>query len=483
MVTDPRFTKEVSGFVYVYKDNEIPIQISGDSLLLTMCNRTATTSNLGNYFVSVSLPPTEEDLPKYSSLSIFYPELQQLNVDDIVIIKIPFSSYTEFIDGRSIELNVPISGYSTSSLKLFSSTYTGTQYAQKYGETSPLLGDNIAYLFCDSINLPYTGLTVDDMGVITSHANVNSWRPRSGSYLDRPSAVSYSEVKMSNDTINTDRRYRINKSVFIDGLYNDFRGLAASYYDTFSNIYSSGSGKVGLAMLPGTNFFKVGDSITLDEFNHDFNPTYSGNVTVTAIYRDIDISYVPEDSPIDSTIYDIFLTNKTAVNPIYDDSGTAYISGGTYYNYDIPVGFVVLDMGLVVITHRDIVRNIPWGTGFLEGGGANPGSGTTNVYFDGASTTIYGDLEAESSLNFSSLDTVFQLKATCNCLLGEFYISNNGTWQKNTVDNPLAEDDPVAITEIGFYNEMNELVAVSKLSQPVLKGFSDLLTFEVDINL
>jgi hypothetical protein len=144
MVTDPRFTKAVSGFVQVYKDNELPSMISGDSLTLTLCNRTATTSNLGNYFVSVSLPTKEDDLPKYQSLSIFYPELQQLNVDDIILMKIPNTAYTEFIDARSIELNVPVTGYSTSSLKLFSSTYNGAQYAEKYGETSPLLGDNIA---------------------------------------------------------------------------------------------------------------------------------------------------------------------------------------------------------------------------------------------------------------------------------------------------------------------------------------------------
>jgi hypothetical protein len=482
MVTDPRFTKAVSGFVQVYKDNEVPSVISGDSLTLTLCNRTATTSNLGNYFVSVNLPAREYDLPKYQSLSIFYPELQQLNVDDIILMKIPNTAYTEFIDARSVELNVPVTGYSMSSLTLFSSTYTDAEYAQKYGETSPLLGDNIAYLFCDSINLPYTGLTVDDMGVVQSHAGVKSWNPPSRNYRDRPSAVSYSEVKGSNDTINTDRRYRINKSVFVDGLYQDFRGNAASYYDTFSSSYSQVSGKAGLAMLPGTNYFKVNDYVTLDEFDHLVNPTYSGDVRITAIYRGVDIGYIPENSPIQSSIYDIFLTDKTGVNAV-PDSGTAYLSGGTYYNYDIPVGFVILDMGLVVITHRDIVNNIDWSAGYLPNGSANPSSGTTNVHFTGNSTTIYGDIEPRSIMNFTSLDTVFQMKATCNCLLGEFFISNNSTWYSRTIGQPLAEDDPVSVTEVGLYNELNELVGVTKFSEPILKGALDLLTFEIDINL
>ena len=483
MVIDPRFTKAVSGFIQVYKDNEVPSMISGDSLTLTLCNRTATTSNLGNYFVSVNLPPKESAMPQYQSLSIFYPELQQLNVDEMILIKIPNTAYTEFIDARSIELNVPVTGFSTSSLKLFSSTYNGLEYAEQYGETSPLLGDNIAYLFCDSVNLPYTGLTVDDMGVIQSHAGVSSWNPASRDYRDRPSAVSYAEVKLSNDTINTDRRYRINKTVFVDGLYQDMRGLAASYYDTFNTIYSSASGKVGLAMIPGTNYFKVNDYVTLDEFNHSYNPTYSGDVKITAIYRNKDIGYVPENSPTKGTVYDIFLTDKNGVNSITSDSGTAYISGGTYYNYDIPVGFVILDMGLVVITHRDIVGKIDWSAGYLPSGSPNTGSDTTDIYFDDYAKTIYGDYEPRSIMNFTSLDTVFQMKATCNCLLGEFFVSNNSTWYNRTVGQPLSEDDPVSITEVGLYNELNELVGMAKFSEPIVKGALDLLTFEIDINL
>lgn len=483
MVTDPRFTKAVSGFVQIYKDNEIPSVISGDSLTLTLCNRTATTSNLGNYFVSVNLPPREYDLPKYQSLSIFYPELQQLNVDDIILMKIPNTAYTEFIDARSIELNVPVTGYSTSSLKLFSSTYNGAEYAQKYGETSPLLGDNIAYLFCDSINLPYTGLTVDDMGMTQNHAGINSWNPPSRNYRDRPSAVSYSEVKGSNDTINTDRRYRINKTVFVDGLYQDLRGTALGFYGT-----KAAAGKLCLYTSPGQNYFKIGDPITIDKYDHNVNPTYSGNAFVAVSILQNQYSTTPLDySPDKSTgPFDLIRTTLNYSTAQSNEAGIIYTSGGTYYNYDIPVGFVVLDMGLVVITHRDIVNNIDWSAGYLPDGSPNPGtgaSGTTNIYFDDYATTIYGDYEPRSIMNFTSLDTVFQMKATCNCLLGEFFVSNNSTWASHTVGQPLAEDDPVSITEVGLYNELNELVGMAKFSEPIIKGALDLLTFEIDINL
>jgi hypothetical protein len=86
-------------------------------------------------------------------------------------------------------------------------------------------------------------------------------------------------------------------------------------------------------------------------------------------------------------------------------------------------------------------------------------------------------------MNFTSLDTVFQMKATCNCLLGEFFVSNNSTWTNSTVGQQLAEDEPVSITEVGLYNELNELVGMAKFSEPIVKGALDLLTFEIDINL
>jgi len=88
-----------------------------------------------------------------------------------------------------------------------------------------------------------------------------------------------------------------------------------------------------------------------------------------------------------------------------------------------------------------------------------------------------------SQLKLTSLDTVFKLRATCNSMLGDFYISNNQTWNRLSAKDPFSSNEPLEITEVGLYNEMNELVAVSKFSQPINKTFLELLTFELDINL
>jgi len=479
---DPKFTKEVSGFLYINEENEIPISLSGQNISLTLCDRTGTTSNLGNYFVSLNLPTDETKFPTNSSLSYFYPELQQLNVDKILLIKIPNTAYTEYIDARSIKINIPSTGGSGSFYTIFSSTYSDS-IPDKYGERSPLLGDNIAYLFSDSVNLPYTGLSVNQLGQIVNHSAVTSWNPISRRYQDRPSATSYEEVKQSNDTINTDRRYRINKSVFIDGLYNDYRGIALGFYGT-----TSFAGKVALYTKPNQNYFKVNDPFTIDKFDHSVNPSYSGNAKVIIAvlknqYSPTPLLYSPDQS---TGPFDIIRTDINTTSVQSNEAGIIYTSGGTYYNYDIPVGFAVLDKGLIVITHTDIVNSVDWTSGFLQDGSPSNGvigSGTTDIYFTATDTSIYGDVEPTFMLDFSSLDTVFKMRATCNSLLGDFYISSNPTWDNALALNPLAANQQVSITEVGLYNEMNELVALAKFSEPIYKGSLDLFTFEIDINL
>ena len=476
---DPRFTSPVSGFLYINEENEIPVSLSGANVSLTLCNRTATTSNLGNYFVSLNLPPQESDFPKNSSLSFFYPELQQLNVDKILLIKIPNTAYTEYIDARSIKLNLPGSGSSANFYTLFSSTYSGV-FPDKYGERSPLLGDNITYLFSDSVNLPYTGFTINELGIITSHSANISWNPISRRYEQRPSAVSYGEAKLSNDTINTDRRYRINKAVFVDGLVPDFRGQAIGYYDTLF----TGAGDVGFYVLPDRNYFKVGDVITVDEFDHSIHPSYSGNVTVTGIQKNVNVNPPFKYGP-DGYLgpFDIIETNLGWASNSNNEAGILYISGGTYYNYDIPVGFAVLDKGLIAITHPDIVDSIDWDSGYLPDGSLNTLAETTDIYFTNTNTSIYGDTEAICQLDFSALDTVFKIRTTCNTLIGQYYVSNNSTWDNALALNPFSTNQSVSITELGLYNELNELVAVGKFSEPVYKTAFDIFTFEVDINL
>ena len=332
-----------------------------------MCDRTVGNAKSTNYFMSFNLPVTYSALPSGSTLALSHPEIFQINVDKSVIIPIPKDYYGEMIDGRSITFTVPqLSGITGMSAKtIVSSTYSTLQKK----DSDICLGSNLAFLFSDDINLPYTGRT----GGITSHSANSTWNTTV--FSNRPAAVPYSDLNS------------------ID-IYTDNRSNSSIKYA----------------------------------------------VPVTSTY------------------------------PTNTNQG---------YNYDIPVGFVCLDKGFMVLTHPDIVNNIPWGLGVEQYTNIlNTLSATTDIYF--TSTT-------NSDVTFMGMDINFKTSAVCIGLPGEFYFTSNPSWDldKNTQEfnNGTNNFDSVYITEIGLYNRNNELIAIAKLSEPVEKTYTNLLTFNLDIDV
>ena len=226
-VVDPKYTKAVASTLTVQTEERDVKSVFGGDLKFTLCDRDLISNNKGSYFVSFNLPTKTDDFNTGSTLSKFYPELQQMNVDRIIIAPIPPSYYSEYIDGRTITFRVPQHGglaqNSLSSITLYSSTYTSDKIL--ISETSPLLGSNVAFLFSDDINRPYTGLTINEIGITTSNANNSTWNPDPTNYTKRPSAVQYLEVKRYLDQFNqaTDTRANINYSVNVGSSYPDNR--------------------------------------------------------------------------------------------------------------------------------------------------------------------------------------------------------------------------------------------------------------------
>jgi len=395
---DPRFTKAVNNSIVVQAEENTLKTIYDSNVLYTLCDRTSTTDKKGNYFVSFNLPTSSTELSTGSTLSLAYPELQQLNVDQIIICPIPASQYSEIIDGRSITWKVPQLGGASqtalSSITLYSSTYSSNKPLK--GESNPLLGDNVVFLFSDTFNKPYTGYTTDEIGVRTSHSDNTSWEPDSTNFLRRPSAVSYKEVEG-----------------------NDYR-------------------------------FGIFHQNTTASYNTDTRSTINYAVSVPSNYPN----------------------NRAG------------------YNYDVPVGFAVLDKGFMVITHTGITQNFPWTSGYTYGsntywGGASPAlSDKTNIYFTG---TTSGN--KSSYLSYYDINTSFKATAVCLALPTEFYISNNPTWNREKALTDLNSQtgvvslDPVYVTEVGLVNALGELVAITKLSEPVEKNYINVLTFNIDIEI
>lgn len=338
----------------------------GTGLTYSLCDRTINTDKNTNYFMSFNLPVTYSALSSGSTLALSHPEILQVNVDKIVIVPIPRENYSEFIDGRSITFTVPqLSGATGMSAKtLVSSTYSVLQKK----DNDIFLGNNLAFLFCDEINLPYTGRT----GGAISHSANSTWNTTV--YTDRPAAVPYSDLSPSD--IFTDKR---------------------------------------------------------------------------------PISAITQATPVSSTY------------PTNTNQG---------YNYDIPVGFVCLDKGYMILTHPSIVNNMPWLQGYEQyTNNINALSGTSNIYF--SATT--------SNVTFMDMSVNYKTSVICIGLPGEFYFTSNPSWDLNKnareFNNGTNNFDSLHLTEIGLYNKNSELIAIAKLSEPVEKTFTNLLTFNMDIDV
>lgn len=341
-----------------------PASVPSESLFWSLVTRTDVTDWETNYTTSFNLPFERNAFSSASTLSLSYPELQHLNVDSFLIASIHPSHYNEMIDGRSVVVNVP---NSSSSIICVSSTYNTLLKS----EDNVLLGKNVAFLFSDSINLPYTGTT--DGGSI-DRSSITSWS--ASSYLDRPAAVSYQNLQSTD--INSDSR-----------------------------------------LWSGVN---------------------------TAVH-------VPQAYPTN--------TNQG-------------------YNYDIPVGFVALDKGFIVITHPTLVTGVTWTVGQILTDGTtwstNAGGLTTNVAFS-----------ANSNVSFYDIDVEFKTTVVTTALPGEFYFSNNPTWdyESNLSEYQLGSNNftTTYVTEIGLYNRNNELIAIAKLDRPKEKGYTGVLTFSLQIDV
>jgi len=376
------FLKQVENSITTSTETSSSKQISGSKVVYTLADRTDTTSKEGNYFSSFNLPSAMSSMSSGSTISEIRPEIFQLNVDKIVLIQISKNDYSEYIDGRSITINVPQWGGSTT--KIVSAFFSEPDGNVKKRDDS-VLGKNVAFLFSDSINLPYTGTT--EQGSVNK-SNVSTWDPTTD-FKDRPNATSYMEL--SNDDKNSDSR-----------------------------------------------------------------PWSSVNTAV----------YVPENYP-DSL-----------------DQG---------YNYDIPVGFVALDKGYVVLTHPDIVDNIPWTSGstvyiggyndanageaVITGGNSGASSATTNIVFTSVT----------SNVTYTHIQTNYQTSVVCIAMPREFFISTNPTWDIQANLDEIANEtynlDSIYVTQIGLYNIEGDLIAVAKLDRPMEKTYSNLLTFNLNIQV
>jgi len=381
----PTFLKQVESMISSKQQDSTYVALTGEEIIYIKANRETLNEKWGNYFNSFNLPSSQDMMPSGSTTSLENPHLYQLNVNEIVIIPIGRDSYNDFVDGRSLTLTVPQTGGSGKTV--VSTTYS--MFDKK--QDNILLGSNIAFLFSDDVNLPYSGTSAD--GAIDNSAHA-TWNP--SSYLNRFPAAAYQDLESSDK--NTDQRA----------------------WSTVNRVNS-----------------------------------------------------VPESYPN------------------INDQG---------YNYDIPVGFVSLDRGFVVLTHPSIVDNIPWSSGtkvHLTGADDTPagsvvvdGDNTSgleqNIVFTASSYSTTVNPSA-STLNFREISVDFKTGVLCLAAPGEFYLSTNPTWPQaanlQELENGTNNFDSIFVSQVGLYNVNQELIAVAKMSEPIEKKYTNIITFTLDIDV
>ena len=148
-------------------------------------------------------------------------------------------------------------------------------------------------------------------------------------------------------------------------------------------------------------------------------------------------------------------------------------------------GLFYPDRGIIVLNAKaigNVVGNVGE-VGFLNTGSLQGGIATTHEAYN-QKLLFYaikkgGDFEARRTENISTQH--FFVRATNR----EFNYSNNPTYvdANGFFTEPTFETDPQTfVTTVGLYNDSNELIAVAKTSQPIVKSFDKEVLIKVKLS-
>ena len=175
-------------------------------------------------------------------------------------------------------------------------------------------------------------------------------------------------------------------------------------------------------------------------------------------------------------------------------------AGATVVNEYTGIGTLYPDLGVVILNPEMVTKYV----GDLNGHSFHLTPGTVDVH-----GSWNGEYERLPELLFNSIKLgaiayPMQARVTEYVPARHFFVriknqeynySNNPTFVINSTDTTNAQDigklrfsdfynDPkVYITTVGLYNESNDLVAVAKLSQPLLKDFTNEALIRVKIDI
>ena len=255
----------------------------------------------------------------------------------------------------------------------------------------------------------------------------------------------------------------------------------------FSIAYGhrAGSGSAGTTdNRPTKAIYSQYVQTVLNPGDTKFTFTSSAAGTYDDDFYAINVSRALYKERIDPGNWELRLSGSGGTNPsksleLIDDSGqsTAAGTGSQARVYNIvsgtidggqagseKYGLIYPDVGLIVLDGR-ITSSVGWHTTASAPGPHPPNH---ELFLD----SIVGGahFKARSEEDVTSTHYFCRIKA------GEYNYTNNSTWADQATGIPVNagfKSDPKSyITTVGLYNDAKELLAVAKLSKPLLKSFS-----------
>jgi hypothetical protein len=486
--------------------------VNGSNLRFTKINLDNVLNPNANLAMSFNIPITTPQISSYLSRfnntalqSLIQPTANTSTYNNqFILVEIPQNTYGELIDGKTIELNIPVKSGSTAVNYSLYSTYFRSNivpntlnyntllsdpnpFSSYFSDVNPSLtndyNSNISYLFSNNINKPLsTSLVVGDS--LFSGTTRLSSNDSSISLNNRLNSNTLIQVKISfSSTTNqniTDLLCIKNDSDFIiEGQTKTTRITimeqgATQEEDTITPIngyYFSIPTSGNDLILNVRSLREIVNFQNLIILNSNGDPYNTG-----LYYFNITINYLNSVTS-ESTWNKFTNVNKFSTNPL-NNSGNkkwAKFDGGLL---DKPVGIAFLDKGFLLITEPAVVNNFNY-TGATSSGYDNIVSGIT---YSGTSdfTRVYFSNTNTANINFDSITTEYTQNILCLALNNEFITTTNPTYQLAYQDETVK---PLYFTQINLHNKYGKIVGIAKTSEPIKRTLSSVNIFNIKLKL